>query len=148
MGTVQAIYLRPAKDEPMVQVPVAKATIGTGLDNDYFKKTGGKRQVTLLSQEAWEQACQDLKQNLDPQLRRANLLVEGIDLKESAGKILKIGNVIIQLEGETAPCRLMDEAHPGLKNALLSDWRGGAYGKVLGGGLIKEGDTISWNQPL
>jgi len=36
----------------------------------------------------------------------------------------------------------MEEIHPGLKAALLPDWRGGVLGRVLAEGTIKVGDTI------
>jgi MOSC domain-containing protein YiiM len=39
----------------------------------------------------------------------------------------------------------MDEAFPGLKDALASDWRAGAFAEVLDDGEIAVGDEVSWD---
>ena len=43
------------------------------------------------------------------------------------------------------PCRLMDEQHPGLQDALRSRWGGGAFGTVERGGTIRVGDPVDWD---
>lgn len=146
-GKIKAIYLRRNKDETPISVNSASVQPGLGLEGDHFKKKNGLRQVTLLSQQAWNEVCKDLGTKLEPSLRRANILLDGIDLKESKGKILKIGQVTIQVEGETTPCRLMDEAFPGLKD-VLTNWRGGAYGRILKGGIIRVGEKVFWSSGL
>lgn len=49
-----------------------------------------------------------------------------------------------EVRDETAPCNLMDEMHPGLKDALRPDWGGGAFGYVLDDGEIAVGDEVGW----
>lgn len=109
---------------------------------------GGRRQVTIIAAEAWADAEEELGASLDPSSRRANLLVRGIDLQESRGRVLAIGEARIHLLGETRPCPRMDEAHPGLMSALARDWRGGAFGQVVEGGAIRLGDPVSWDGEL
>ena len=104
---------------------------------------GGKRQVTLLSSESWQDATAELI-DADPSVRRANLLVSSIDLRDSRGKTLRIGNVRIRIHGETRPCYQMDEAIPGLRKALSARWGGGAFGEVLDDGAIAVGDRAEW----
>jgi MOSC domain-containing protein YiiM len=36
----------------------------------------------------------------------------------------------------------MDEAAPGLQNALSPNHRGGVYGKIVQGGVIRVGDSV------
>ena len=115
---------------------------GDGLENNAHR--GGKRQVTLLSAEAWDEVTAELGEQIDPSLRRANLLVSGIDLTDSRGRVLHIGTSRIHIYGETRPCELMDQAFPGLRQALEPPWRGGAFGEVLDGGTIRVSDPISW----
>lgn len=38
---------------------------------------------------------------------------------------------------------IMEEALPGLRQAMYPEWRGGAFGRALRGGTIKIGDTVT-----
>jgi MOSC domain-containing protein YiiM len=140
MGSLLKIYLRPARGE-LRDVTTAVAGAGNGLEGDHAK--GPKRQVTLLSREAWEATCAQLGQTLDPGVRRANLLVEGVELKETQGQTITVGDVRIRLTGETDPCTQMDDAVPGLLKALVPDWRGGVFGEVLNDGTLTVGDAVT-----
>jgi len=48
-----------------------------------------------------------------------------------------------EIRGETRPCERMDEACPGLREALLPESRGGVFGIVLRGGEVETGDTVT-----
>lgn len=106
---------------------------------------GGRRQVTILDGVAWRAACKEISADLDPRLRRANLVVEGLDLRQSRGRLLAIGAVVVEILGETRPCELMNDAHLGLMEALRPDWRGGVYGRIVKGGEIRVGDTVAFS---
>ncbi|WP_227002643.1 MOSC domain-containing protein [Salicibibacter kimchii] len=103
---------------------------------------GGRRQVTIMEEEIWEEVMNELGSSLDPSKRRAHLLINGVSLKESRGKTLHIGDNSIEIYGETKPCRQMDETLPGLKDAMFPEWRGVAFGEVLTNGTIGQGDPI------
>ena len=70
MGTIEAIYLRPAARLPIRAVSNAQATMGQGLEGDHAG--GGKRQITILSIESWRDACAELGRELSPAVRRAS----------------------------------------------------------------------------
>lgn len=142
-GTVEAIYLRPDRNVPAIAVNSVVAAAAKGLEGDHHTK-GGNRQVTLLSQEAWDSICQEFNTSIDPILRRANILISGMDFKETVGRLINVGPVVIRILGETMPCRLMDEVYPGLKEALSKDWRGGAYGEILNSETISINDKVTW----
>jgi MOSC domain-containing protein YiiM len=109
-------------------------------------KPGGKarRQVSLIRREDWDAAMADLnRDDLFWWQRRANLLIEGVDLFEGEGAIVRIGpDVRIEITLECDPCSRMEEVSPGLKAALTPRWRGGALGRVIAGGDIRIGDEI------
>ncbi len=139
---MEAIWLKRNKGGPMDSQTSVRLISGQGLEND--ANLGGKRQITILSADSWDQVIAELGEQLDPSLRRANLLVSGIDLAHSRDRVLRIGPSRIHIYGETRPCEVMDQAFPGLRQALEPDWRGGAYGEVLEGGTIRVSDPIGW----
>lgn len=111
-----------------------------------------RRQVSLMEIESWYAALDGLTMaeglfgfDAPPpwHARRANLLVEGLRFPRSTGYVVAIGKTLrIEVTMECDPCSRMDEVTPGLKDALMPDWRGGVLGTVLDDGEIAVGDEI------
>lgn len=140
-GTLRAIHLRPGARVPVVRVERATAIANQGLDGDHA--VGGRRQVTLLAVEAWRDACAVLGRDLDPSVRRANLLVEGVDLRAAIGGTITVGDVVVDVLGETRPCELMDDGgRLGLMAALRPERRGGVFGRIRAGGELRVGMAV------
>jgi MOSC domain-containing protein YiiM len=135
------IWIKRVRLGPMATVDIAAVVAGQGIVGNANQR--GRRQVTLLSREHWDAITGELH-SPDPVLRRANLLLSGIDLFESRGKVLRIGAVRVRVLGETRPCERMDEALPGLRAALSEPWGGGAFGEVLDDGTLTVGDPARW----
>ncbi|MEQ8390262.1 MAG: MOSC domain-containing protein [Thalassospira sp.] len=135
---------RKAKSHaPMETLDQIEVTTQLGIDGDYRGKLR-RRQVTILSREGWQAACKEINQpDLDWTTRRANLFVRGIALPRTKGSKIAIGSVIFEITGETDPCHRMDEAAPGLKNAMTPDWRGGVTCRVIQDGVICCGDRVN-----
>ncbi|MCY4011788.1 MAG: MOSC domain-containing protein [Gammaproteobacteria bacterium] len=115
--------------------------VETGVDGDARGQLRG-RQVTVLCQESWDAACRDLGREVPWTTRRANILIEGLDLANSSGKTLAIGGATLAITGETDPCERMDEQAHGLTAALAPDWRGGVTCRVIQAGGVKVGDSV------
>ncbi len=142
MGRLQAIFVKRMKRGPMDPAERAALVAGRGIVGN--ANQGGRRQVTILEEELWTAATAELGSTLDPAARRANLLVRGLPLANTRGRVLAIGACRFRILGETRPCERMDEALPGLRRALDPDWRGGAFAEVLSDGEIAVGDEVAW----
>ena len=143
-GRLDAIYVKRMKRGPMDPVSEADFVAGEGIKGN--ANQGGRRQVTIIEKELWSKMMENLKSDLPPSTRRANLLVEGICLANTAGKTLRIGKCRILINGETIPCERMDEALPGLKVEMEPLWRGGAFGEILDSGRVEVGDEVTWEK--
>lgn len=123
--------------------PASRARVKAGRGIVGNANQGGKRQVTILSDHHWKSITSPLGEPPDASVRRCNLLVSDINLENSRGKILTIGNVRVRIYGETRPCEQMEDAVPGLRAAMSVPWGGGAFGEVLDDGEIAIGDPVS-----
>ena len=141
MARLLGIARRAQKRAVMEILDAVEVTVESGVAGD-FRGKPGKRQVTLMSREAWQAACNDLGEDLPWTTRRANLLVEGLALDDTAGKQIKIGDLTLEITRETDPCERMDEARQGLLSAMTKDWRGGVCCRVISSGKITVGDKV------
>ncbi|MES2524437.1 MAG: MOSC domain-containing protein [Gemmatimonadota bacterium] len=124
--------------------PVERAVLRENRGIQSNANQGGRRQVTLLDAERWEEFTAALGSTLEPSARRANLLVRGLTLVDTRGRTLRVGGTRLLIAGETKPCHQMDEALPGLQAAMRPSWGGGAFAVVLQGGDIAVGDMMKW----
>ena len=142
MGTIASIWIKRFKRGPMDSVASAQLVAGRGIVGN--ANQGGKRQITLIDEAAWRAATEAAGADVDPSKRRANVMLRGIDLERSNGLFLRLGECLVRIYNETRPCERMDEAHPGLRDALRPHWRGGAFGEIVEGGSIRVGDEAEW----
>jgi len=143
-GTVDAIWIKRMKLGPMD--PVERATLVTDAGIVGCSNQKGKRQVTVIEREAFDEIRRTLP-DAEPYMRRANFMVSGVRLANTRNHVLTLGDVRIHIWGETRPCERMDAQCPGLTAALDPDWRGGVYGVVLDDGEVTVGDAVSIEPP-
>ena len=142
-GRLEAIWIKRMKRGPMDPVGSAAVVADRGIVGNADQ--GGRRQVTVIEREVFDR-IRDTLTDAEPAMRRANLMVSGVRLEETRGRILSVGDVRIHIQGETRPCELMDEQCPGLTAALRVPWNGGVYGTVLEDGEVRVGDPVSLSE--
>jgi len=124
--------------------PAVGATLIAGLGIAGNADQGGRRQVTLIDLARWHELMDRLGTDLQTSARRANLVIDSLDLFDSRGKTLRIGTARLHVLGETRPCERMEEAWPGLRATMRERWGGGAYAEIVEGGEISVGDAVEW----
>ena len=125
--------------------PVPRSAIAAGRGLAGSADRSRYRQITLIEREVWEALMRETGSDAPPSTRRANLMVSGIALARSRGRLLRVGGVRLRVRGEVKPCERMEEAVPGLRAAMYPDWRGGAFAEVLDDGEVAVGDVVAWD---
>jgi MOSC domain-containing protein YiiM len=141
-GRLEAIWNKRAHRGPMDPRVTGTLIEGEGLAGSVGRSR--RRQVTIISAEAWAKATDAIGTEVEPSARRANLMVSGIELEGTRGRVLRVGSTRLEIGGETTPCERMEEAADGLQEALTPNWRAGAFAQVISGGEIRVGDAVSW----
>jgi MOSC domain-containing protein YiiM len=107
-GKLESISIRHSKESETTNLSNAMLTVGVGIDGHY--KTGGDKQISIITQEAKRRL-----ESIDPpgvcfHKFTENLLISGIDLSDlSIGDTLSIGRAVLQVtdKKECFPaCRL------------------------------------------
>ncbi len=136
-GSVTNLHIARVKGTPSHPVDEAMAISGLGLEGDRSAYEGNLRQVLLVDKAILDDA------GLAPGQVKENITISGLDLSGAqVGQVISIGDgVTMEVVGDCEACSKMDAIRMGLKDAL--DGKRGTLAKVLNGGAIKVGDTIS-----
>lgn len=144
MARVEQIWIKRVRKGPMDPAQSATFVADGGIVG--CANQGGTRQVTVIEQEVFERIRTELP-DAEPIMRRANVMVSGVRLRDTRDHVLILGGVRLLIKGETRPCERMDEQCQGLTAALGPDWNGGAYGIVLDNGEVGVGDEVGIEAP-
>jgi MOSC domain-containing protein YiiM len=146
-GRVEAIVVRGAPREPARRIESTTALAGIGLADDRLGKKGqselSTRQVTLVQAEHLPVIAQLARVDaVDPVSLRRNLVVSGINLLALRNAKIRVGEAVLEIVGPCAPCsRMEEEVGPGAYAAMRG--HGGMTARVITGGAIREGDSVS-----
>ena len=143
---VTAIFIKRAHGGRMDARDAAVLEPGLGLSGNADR--GGRRQVTLISEQRWRELMAEVQASLGPEARRANIVISSIDFENTRGRVLRIGQCRLRIGGETRPCEQMEEAAPGLQKAMRRRCGGGAFAEVITGGPVAVGDAVAWSEAL
>ena len=139
-GRITWIGLRPARRSAMQAVDRAQAAL-SGLAGDHAR--AGKRAVTLIQAEHLPviAALAGLSE-VSPETLRRNLVVSGLNLSATRGRVLAIGAARLRVTGPCAPCSRMEHAlGPGGYNAMRG--HGGWCAEILASGDIETGAPVT-----
>lgn len=142
MAKLHQIWIKRAHRGKMDGAERVMLIAGRGMAGN--ANQGGTRQITLVDLGRWKELMDRFGVELDTNARRANLVVDGLDLFDSRGRTLRVGATRLLVHGETRPCERMDETLPGLQSAMSERWGGGAFAEVIEGGEISVGDEVTW----
>ena len=143
IGRVEWLGLRPERRAAMNIVDAVEANCETGLVNDRYSGSSGKRQVTLIQHEHLAVIASVLgRDNVSPELLRRNIVVSGINLLALKGKKFSVGDAVLEYTGLCHPCSFMETTFgDGGYNAVRG--HGGITARVIKAGSIKVFSTIS-----
>ena len=119
---------------------VDKVTVtDDGLAGDHGRL--GKRAVTLIQAEHLPVIAALIGRDVTPDDLRRNLVISGINLAALRKGQVRIGDVVLTIEGPCPPCSRMEETlGPGGYNAVRG--HGGWYASVATGGTLWVGDAV------
>jgi MOSC domain-containing protein YiiM len=134
IGEVRKLFRKPGAKKTMVSETTLKLIENQGIMGD--KSFGSrKRQVLIVEEEILEQhslSPGDLRENIIS----ANLNLSGL----SSGTFLEIGDAILKITGDCAPCSYIDELQDGLRDKIMSNR--GVLAIVHSGSEIRVGDSM------
>ena len=147
LGVVGGLARKPYRKAPMEVLERVEITEAGGITGDHrgVRKPGcqGRRQITLIERDDWAAAMAAVGHDLPWWERRCNMVVDGLDLPQEPGTLLRLGaDVVLEVTRFTHPCERMEQLAPGLFQALLPGWRGGVCSRVVRGGTVVVGDLI------
>ena len=154
-GRVEWIGVRPQDGGRPVAVSDVRAIAGVGLQGDHYGGGArGKRHVTLIQQEHLAVVAKLLALRdgilvpvpIDPSIVRRNIVISGLNLLALRNHRFRLGETLLEYTDPCHPCSQMEAAlGRGGYNAMRG--HGGICARLLDGGLIRIGDTLTVEDP-
>ena len=134
MGEVRYLFRKPGSNEPMVNETSLELVKHKGIVGD--KSFGSrKRQILIVEEEILT------KYSLSPGDLRENIVSTNLRLSDLGSNTkLQIGDTILNITGDCAPCSYIDELQDGLQEEIKDNR--GLLATVHAGSRIKVGDPI------
>lgn len=140
MAEVTAIHIAPAAwPEPVHPVSEVEARAGQGIVGD--RKFGARRQITIVSTEELADAAAAWGDDIPAGSTRRQITISGARLNRQEGATIRLGEVVVSVHGDCAPCDEMEESiGPGARTALVG--LAGVTAEIVEGGTIRVGDPV------
>jgi MOSC domain-containing protein YiiM len=139
-GRVEHLCIAARHGGPIVSVEEVRAVADKGLEGD--RNFGRVRQVTVVCAGELAAAAAELGiPAIPPGATRRNITVDLPSLPRTAGSVIRIGEVTLEVLRDCPPCEVMEVAVAvGAREALRG--RAGISARVAVGGVIRVGDPV------
>jgi len=152
-GSVEGIFTTATMGGPTESRTSARALAGRGLEGDRYASgrgfysqeaaPAGARQLTLIEAEVLDAVFDEVGIRLRPDEQRRNIVTRGVRLNALVGKPFQVGEVSCVGVMLCEPCdRLVQLTGKKVLRTLVH--RGGLRAAILGDGVIRVGDPITW----
>lgn len=139
-GRVVAVFVKPARSQPVVGVDRLVCAAGLGIEGDANADPSSDRQVLFVASEV------EAELDLAPGALWENVTTEGIDVDSLAvGATVEVGTATVRITGPCNPCSLICRV-TGVPARRLRGCRG-VLGVVTAGGVVKTGDAVEVRRP-
>lgn len=145
MGSIDQIFVAPARAEPMTSLREVEALTDRGLRGDRYSDAANRKspdyQLTLIEIENIQAFAKALGLPLAPHEPRRNLITKGIALNDLCGKHFCVGEVELEGIELCEPCgTFAKRTHPEVVRFFVH--KGGLRARIIQGGIIRVGDAI------
>lgn len=138
-GNVVNLFISKNGDEPREPKEILALELD-GVCEDKFKGKDIERSVLLVSQKSYEMA-KEKGISMDNGELGENILVDFDPYSFESGTRLQIGDVVLEISKKSTLCNSLSKINNKLPK-LLKDKRG-MFSKVISGGQIKKGNSIT-----
>lgn len=139
--TVVGLQIAKASRLPMIEVDSIEIIEGVGITGDRYEGTK-HRHVTVQSLEEIALAEQEVGRSLNAVLTRRNVTVSHGTLDRSPGTKVRLGEVLLEVVRDAAPCKLLEDTL-GRDSKLALHKRAGVVYRAIGSGVVVVGDELS-----
>lgn len=142
MAEVTAIHIGPDQSPAsLTAVGEVEAVAGQGLVGD--RKYGSHREISIVSTEELDEAAAKWGSDIADGSTRRQITITGSRLPRDEGVIIRVGEVVVTVNGDCSPCEPMESSvGPGSREALIH--LAGITGSIIEGGTIRLGDTVEF----
>jgi MOSC domain-containing protein YiiM len=125
--------------EPVRPVQEVEAVAGQGLVGD--RKFGTRRQISIVSTEELDDAATRWGSVIPAGATRRQITISGARLNREPGSTIRLGDVVVSVNGDCSPCDEMEQSVGNGARAALVDLAG-VTGTIVEGGTIRVGDPV------
>ncbi len=128
----------------MIAPESAQLVAKQGIEGDRYRtQRDGARQVTLIAAEDLAAIASFMgRPEVPPEVLRRNFVTRGINLNALKGRSIRIGQAVLEVSGDCAPCSQMEaNLGPGGYNAVRGRG-GGLTARIVAGGEVRVGASV------